>query len=243
MKALVITPTTGSDELADAIDSVQAQTYQHVEHLLVIDGKKFESNFNRVLKKAKLKKPIHTSTLPFNTGSSGFYGHRIIAAFSHLVDHDYILFLDQDNWYEPNHVQTLVDKLEKFNYDWVHSLRKVHTKDREFICNDNCESLGRYPAYVNDKAFLVDTSSYLFKNEFIRKIGHIWDWGWGADRRFYTIVKDELQHRNYGCTGEHTLAYRLDGNDNSVTSDFFIQGNKEMEERYPGGFPWLQKYS
>jgi len=243
MKALVITPTTGSDELIDAIESVQNQTYQQVEHLLVLDGKQFENNFNKILKKVKFKKPIHTTILPFNTGGNGYYGHRIMAAFSHLINHDYVLFLDQDNWYEPTHVQTLVDKLEKFNFDWVHSLRKVHNKEREFICNDNCESLGRYPAYVNENAFLVDTSSYLFKSDFIRKMGHIWDWGWGADRRFYTIIKDELQHRNYGCTGEHTLSYRLDGNDNSVTSNFFIEGNKIMDERYQGNLPWLQKFS
>ena len=243
MKALVITPTTGSDELADAIESVQNQTYQHVEHLLVLDGKKYESNFNKVIKNVRIKKPLHTAVLPFNTGGNGFYGHRIMAAFSHLIDHDYILFLDQDNWYNTTHVQTLVDKLEKFNYDWVHSLRAIHNKEKEFICHDNCESLGRYPAYVNENAFLVDTSSYLFKNEFIRKIGHIWDWGWGADRRFFTIVKDELQHRNFGCTGEHTLCYRLDGNDNSVTADFFVEGNKQMKERWGDSLPWLQKFS
>jgi len=40
-KALVITPTTGSLELIDAIISVQNQTYTNTEHLIVVDGLKF----------------------------------------------------------------------------------------------------------------------------------------------------------------------------------------------------------
>ena len=37
MKTLVITPSTGSEELVDAIDSVLNQTVD-VEHLIVCDG-------------------------------------------------------------------------------------------------------------------------------------------------------------------------------------------------------------
>jgi hypothetical protein len=126
-----------------------------------------------------------------------------------------------------------------FNLDWAYSLRKIYDKDKTYICDDNCESLGRWPVWVNDEAFLIDSSSYCFKTEFIRKIGHTWDWGWGADRRFYTIVKDSLKHQNYTSTGKHTLCYRLGGNEGSVTGDFFVEGNKKITEKYKGKLPWV----
>ena len=239
MKALVITPTTGAPELEDAIKSVSSQTYTDVDHLVVCDGEKFKVQTDFIVNKVCEGSGAQVCYLPYNTGGDGFYGYRIMAAFSHLVNHDVVLFLDQDNWFEPTHVETLVNEIKMFNLDWAYSLRKIYDKDKTYICDDNCESLGRWPVWVNDEAFLIDSSSYCFKTEFIRKIGHTWDWGWGADRRFYTIVKDSLKHQNYTSTGKHTLCYRLGGNEGSVTGDFFVEGNKKITEKYKGKLPWV----
>jgi len=241
LNAVVITPTTGSDELYDALVSVQKQTYDNVEHLIVVDGEQFKENANKVLNKfydkyghSKVKKIV----LPYNTGGNGFYGHRVMAGFSHLVNHDYILFLDQDNFYKENHVESLVNEIDKYKFEWAYSLRTIVDKEMKHICEDNCESLGRWSAWVDSNAFLIDTSSYCFTRQFIRTYGHIWDHGWGADRRFYTIIKDHVKHNNYGCTGKHTLNYRLGGNDGSVQSEFFVEGNKHATARYGDQFPW-----
>ena len=241
MKALVITPTTGSPELVDAIRSVTSQTYDHVEHLIVVDGSDFSHRTDQTLLGGGIITggKIHRVDLPFNTGGSGFYGHRIMAAFSHLVNTDFILFLDQDNWFEPEHIETLVSEIKQFNLDWSYSLRKIYDKDKQYVCDDNCESLGRWPAWVGDNVHLVDSSSYCFKTSFIRQYGHIWDFGWGADRRFYTIIKDHIKHQNYTCTGKHTLCYRLGGNEGSVTGDFFVQGNQKTQEKHNGNYPWI----
>ena len=235
---LVITPTTGSIELVDAIHSVQDQTIP-VDHLVVCDGNKFKEQTKHIVNKICEGSGAEACYLPYNTGGGGFYGHRIMAAFSHLVNHEYVLFLDQDNWFEPNHVESLVSEIKQFNLDWAYSLRKIHNKDKTYICDDNCESLGRWPVWVNEEAYLIDSSSYCFKTDFIRKVGHIWDWGWGADRRFYTILKDQIKHQNYTCTGKHTLCYRVGGNEGSVTGEFFVEGNKKTHEKYNGKFPWL----
>ena len=45
----------------------------------------------------------------------------------------------------------------------------------------------------------------------------------------------------YIGTGVHTVAYRLDGNDGSVSKEFFDQGNKFMNDKYNGEFPWINK--
>lgn len=243
MKALVITPTTGAPELVDAINSVVKQTYKDVDHLIVVDGSDFSLRTDNTLSDGGIiiGNRIRRVDLPFNTGGGGFYGHRVMAAFSHLVNHDVVLFLDQDNWFEPDHVETLIKDIKELNVDWSYSLRKIYDKDKNFVCNDNCESLGRWPVWVNDQAYLIDSSSYCFKTSFIRQFGHIWDFGWGADRRFYTIIKDQLKHQNYTCSGKHTLNYRLGGNEGSVQAEFFIEGNKKTEEKYNGKLPWLSQ--
>jgi hypothetical protein len=45
----------------------------------------------------------------------------------------------------------------------------------------------------------------------------------------------------YDCTGEYTANYRVDGGPGSVTSEFFLNGNKIMNDKYNGVFPWTKK--
>lgn len=241
MKVLVIIPTTGSVELADAVKSVLGQTYEDVDCLIVVDGTVFSDSTSKTLNHAGIANNdrVCRVDLSFNTGGSGFYGHRIMAGFSHLVNHDLVMFLDQDNWFESDHVESLVTEIKQYNLDWSYSLRKIYDKDKQYICDDNCESLGRWPIWVDDKSHLIDTSSYCFKASFLRQVGHVWDHDWGADRRFYTILKDHFKHQNYTCTGKHTLCYRLGGNEGSVTGKFFIEGNKKMKDKYKNCFPWV----
>jgi hypothetical protein len=244
-KVLVITPTTGAPELIDCIRSVSEQSYSNTHHLIVTDGAKFTSRVDGCLVDGGVVgygDKLFRCDLPFNTGGGGFYGHRIMAAFSHLVpDYEYVLFLDQDNWYDKNHVETLVRTIKDSNLDWAYSLRKIYNKDKNFIAEDNCESLGRWPIWFDPNGYLIDTSSYCFKTSFLQSVGHIWDHGWGADRRFYTIIKDHLKHDNYACSGEYTLNYRLGGNEGSVQEDFFIQGNKSTQSFYKGVLPWKKR--
>lgn len=243
MSILVITPATGSPELLDAVRSVREQSVP-ADHLIVVDGAKFSDRVSNLFEENNIKqdKNLIRCDLPFNTGANGYYGHRVFAAFSHLINHEYVLFLDQDNYYNPNHIKELVKLIVRSNYDWAYSLRTIVDKDGNILCKDNCESLGKWPAWVGDNVFLIDSSSYCFKTEFIRKVGHIWDFGWGADRRFYTILKDQIKHEAYGCTGQFTLNYRLGGNEGSVTKDFFTQGNDKMLLKYgkEENFPWLK---
>lgn len=244
-KALVITPTTGSSELIDCVCSVSEQTYENTYHLIVTDGSKFVPRVDKCLADGGVigyGNKLFRCDLPFNTGGNGFYGHRIMAAFSHLVSgFDYILFLDQDNWYDKEHVDSLVQLIKEKNFDWTYSLRKIYDKDKNFLIEDNCESLGRWPVWIDPNSHLIDTSSYCFKADFIRKLGHIWDHGWGADRRFYTIIKDSIKHDNYACSGLHSLNYRLGGNERSVQKEFFIEGNKRTYSMYKGVLPWKKR--
>lgn len=237
----VITPSIGSSKLVDAIESVSNQTY-NCKHLIVADGPEYLDKVMEVVKNIKTKSANGKVTCsPENTGANGYNGQRIYSAYPHLVNSDYIAFLDEDNWYEPDHIQTLVETIEKNNLDFAFSLRKVFNPNKTFVCNDECESLGKWPIFLSRRSqygnqYLVDTSSYLFKREFIQKTCHLWHSGaWGEDRRYFYAVKD---HAKYDTNGKYTLCYRLDGNPNSVSAQFFIEGNKTQESYYGGNYPW-----
>ena len=242
----VITPTIGSPKLLDAITSVATQTY-NCKHLIVIDGPDFVDEVMSIINITNMMDPkpnIQVIVSPENTGKTGgnFYGHRIYAAYPHLINSDYILFLDEDNWYEPNHVQSLIETIESKNLDFSFSLRKIFNPERTYLLDDNCESLGKWPIFMSRHSphgpqFLIDTSSFCFKREFIQKTCHFWHAGWGGDRQYLYAVRD---HAKYDTNGKHTLCYRLDGNPKSVTEDFFKTGNKTQQAYYEGKYPWLK---
>ena len=84
--------------------------------------------------------------------------------------------------------------------------------------------------------FHIDTSSFAVKRDVAVRIGHAWYGQWGADRQFFSNLS--MHFPKFDCTHAHTLCYRLDGNPNSVTKNFFDQGNKVMKEKYGEKFPW-----
>jgi glycosyltransferase involved in cell wall biosynthesis len=233
--ATIVIAATGNPELEQALDSALAQDHPETRVWVVVDGPEFESRCRTITDKRSSDR-LKVMVLPENTGADGFYGHRIYAAVSHLINTDYILYLDQDNWMDPNHVTALISAIETNGWQWAHSLRKIHDKDGQFIINDDCESLGRWPIFFAMDAHLVDTSCYCIKRELVIQIGNAWHWGWGGDRRFLTFITKHFPQ--WGTTGHYTLNYRLDGNPNSVTKEFFVEGLKVMQERFPGKFPW-----
>ena len=236
MKVAVVTPTIGNDKLADCLSSVSKQTYQDLTHYIFIDGLQY---FPKVEGMLPVSNNVKTITLEENVGK-GWYGHRVFAACSFLVNADIICYLDEDNWFEPCHVEKLVAKIKQGN-DWAYSLRKIYDKDGNFLCDDNCESLGKWPVYFNDQAFHIDTSSFAVKRDVAVRIGHAWYGQWGADRQFFHNLKTNFP--NFACTNVHTMCYRLDGNPNSVTKDFFDKGNEINQQKYGGEFPWKTEKS
>lgn len=234
MKVAIVTPTIGKPELKDCIQSVQKQTYKDIAHYVFVDGLEYEQE---IWKYTDSVKNIKFIRLDENIGK-GWYGHRVYAACSFLVNADIIIYLDEDNWIEPCHVDKMVKKLEEGN-DWVYSLRKIYDKEGNFLCEDNCESLGKWPVYFNDEVFHIDTSSFAIRRDVAVRIGHTWYGQWGADRQFFSALKQYFPR--FDCTNTHTLCYRLDGNPNSVTKEFFDEGNRINEERYNGELPWKIK--
>lgn len=237
LQVAIVTPTIGSKHLKKCLDSVQQQTYANLIHCVFVDGPQYEKTVDTVL--ASVTDPavqIQLTQLGANVGAGGWYGHRVYAACSFLTNADVICYLDEDNWIDPQHVESLVQTLADGKYDWAFSLRKIYNSDGEYLCDDDCESLGKWPVYFNDQTFHIDTSCYAIKREVAVNIGHAWYAQWGADRRFFSVLKQ--YYPNFECSGIASCCYRLEGNAGSVTKDFFDAGNKEMLKKYTSGFPW-----
>jgi glycosyltransferase involved in cell wall biosynthesis len=230
MKVAVVTPTIASEHLKQCLDSVSKQTYKNLTHYVFVDGKDHHIDVQmETLKQEKVK----TVILEENVGK-GWYGHRVYAACSFLVNADIICYLDEDNWIEPNHVESLVEVIRKGN-DWSYSLRNIHNKDGKYLCQDNCESLGKWPVYFDDKTYHIDTSSFAIKQDVAVRVGHSWYGKWGADRQFFHTLKKHFP--KFDCNRNYTLNYRLDGNENSVKEDFFMKGNEVTRKKYDD-YPW-----
>jgi glycosyltransferase involved in cell wall biosynthesis len=231
LKVAVVTPTINSEHLQQCLESVEKQTYKNLTHYIFIDGCQYEPKVKELIRQYSKTRYVE---LEENVGK-GWYGHRVYSACSFLVNADIICYLDEDNWYEPCHINKLVEKIQNGN-DWAYSLRKIYSKESEHLCDDNCESLGKWPVYFNNQVFHIDTSSFAIKRDIAVRIGHAWYGQWGADRQFFSNLS--MHFPKFDCTHAHTLCYRLDGNPNSVTKEFFDQGNEVMQKKYGDVFPW-----
>jgi len=236
MSATVIIPTTGSPEVRNAIDSVLNQSHT-TQCYVIVDG---EENYDKA--KDIINDYIHDERfrvcyLPINVGAKGFYGHRVYAAFTHLIDTDYVMWLDQDNWLYQSHVAKCIETIQKRNLDWCYSLRQIYNKQGKFVCFDDCESLGKWQTYHG--VHHIDTNSYCVKTEIAIKLASAWHGGWGQDRVFLSAISQHFP--KWDCTNEYTTCYRVDGGKGSVNAEFFMNGNIVMNKKYNGVFPWRQK--
>lgn len=225
MRVMVITPTTGAETMKKAVESVQAQTIP-TEHMIVYDG--MDAYQKRIF-------PEHPSILlPENVGGNGWYGHRVYAAMPLMVNADYILFLDEDNWFEPNHVETMIEKIKSKDLMWSYSLRRICNEEGEYITDDDCESLGRWPVFYDHTVNFVDTNCYCFRREYLVSIAHAFYGQWGADRPFYKAASTKLPA--FGCTGLATVNYRAP----ERLLNMFKEGNEVIKKSYET-LPWRNK--
>lgn len=233
----VVTATTGEKCLEDALESVKNQTYKNIEHYVVVDGVERGERSLQILKKYPDVKML---ILPYATGKDNYNGHRIYAAATYLSNGRYIAFLDEDNYYDTDHIKSCVDLVYE-GYEWVYSLRKIVGRDKNFICNDDCESLGKWKSVLGDHFvdvgcwFLSKPNALMVSPLWYRRARHPQEQP-EVDR---IITATLMQHApKFECTKKYTLNYRVGNRPDSVQAKFFLQGNKKMEQDLDGKFPW-----
>lgn len=239
LSVTIITPTTGSKDLSFNIDSVKKQDYTGpLQHLVVFDGKENlrRTDFSGV-------DVVH---LPYNTGHSGFNGHRIYGAMTFIANGDWMIFLDEDNTIEPNHVSSLVELVNEKQLKWAHSLRNIVDKNHKFVCRDDCESLGKWKSCIGDH--LIDVNCFFMHKQVALELGKFWyrrarnpEDQPEVDRLFTHILLNQ-PNMSVETTGKYTVNYKTGNTQNSVRSEFFLNGNSLMKQWYPEGpFPWSKE--
>ena len=236
----VITPTTGNPIARQAIESVQKQTYDNIQHLLVVDGPARDQKFlDDVLEGAN----VDLVKLPYSTGKDNYNGHRIYGAMTYLANGDYLCFLDEDNWFENDHVESLVKVLEKGN-QWAYTLRRIFDQEGNYICNDDCESLGKWTSIINDN--FIDVNCYMipkqaalgFSPYWYRRARHPQEQP-EVDRILSKFTMENM--KNFDCSYDYTVNYRVASRADSVQAGFFLKGNENMINKYDGKLPWRKQ--
>jgi glycosyltransferase involved in cell wall biosynthesis len=232
----IVTSTTGRPELRRAIESVKRQSYPHIQHFIAVDGPDHHEKAKRIVQEYE---GIDVLYLPYPTKQ---WGTRIHAALPHLSKGDFLQFLDDDNYLEPEHVERMIRTISE--RPWAYSLRNV-TLDGMFIARDNCESLGYlHPTWdslsTNQQHHHIDTGCLFLRRDVALEL--CWHWAPVAfahpgyyinDRIFF--AKLHSRYPGAPVSLEHTFNYEI----NSSVLQYFLQGNHFMAARYEGQFPWL----
>ena len=235
LSAAVLLITSGRPELTHALQSVWNQTYP-VTTYVVTDAVIGEDEF-QFIKTYLGGNNTHFCYWPTKVGGRGWEGRRLIAAMPSLINEDVTFVLQDDDWFKPDHVASLMSIIED-GHDWAYSLMSVYDKDGSFLLDDICECLGEeHPAWNTGETFAPTGSiamrTALFRGLAVSAYNHE---GYGPDRTFYNLAKQI--YPKFKGSKKHTHCFRLGGNDGSSNLAFFERGNQVMREKYPDGMPW-----
>jgi GT2 family glycosyltransferase len=138
--------------LDKCINSVRAQTYPDIHHIVVNDGAE-----------PYTIPGVEVINLPTCHNDFGDTPRAIGAASAIGQGYDAIAWLDYDNWYEPNHIQSLVECLTECGASIACSSRWLSTMEEEKI--GQC--------YEVDGINFVDANCYLIGKQSFKLA---WKW-------------------------------------------------------------------
>lgn len=221
----VVTATTGRDSLKQCIESVRNQTVP-CNHYVFCDGVPLSADLISCLTH------VNYLFLPVKTGGNGIMNGGIVAASAYLVTEDLICWLDDDNTFEPNHIEELIKAKE--NKPYAYSLRKLVEPDGTFFDYDDFESLGQHSGFI-------DLNCYLMDRQLAVQIAPLWYKTTGELMVGDRFVYEALKQNNipFGETGKYTVNYRL--NPKRDLRPWFFKGNIENRAKYSGDLPWRAK--
>lgn len=169
--AAVVIPTVLRPVLKRAVRSVFAQDFPGTVQVLVgIDIVKGE---RAILDELRAECPERMVLTVFDLGYStstrngGYYnvwgGGALRTILSFAANSQYVAYLDDDNWWAPNHLSSLRAAIE--GHDWAYAYRwYVDPDTQEPLCVDRWESLGpgrgmyakAYNGFVDANCYFID---------------------------------------------------------------------------------------
>lgn len=223
----VVTPTVLRPAIIAAIESVYRQTFDGRIQLLIGVDKPMGpiDDLLAVLD----RRPPHVSAmvlnLPFSTSirHGGVHpatdGGALRAILSFMANSRYLAYLDDDNGWEPDHLESLIEAVR--DRVWAHAQRSlIDAADGRSLGVDRWDSVGvgrgRFAAtggFVDPNCLLID------KVVAARAFGR-WSEGPGmmSDRQFFAAIKDAP----HGAVERPTVRYTV--RPNSIFEAFMRDG-------------------
>lgn len=247
--AAVIIPTTGRPTLRRAVQSVTDQTHADTVAVVVVDGPRFAQGVIEAIGDMLPHPRIQLVPLPQNTGANGYQGHRIYGSVPQLLNQDWIFYLDDDNWFEPDHVAECVGACVEHGLSWCATMRNVFTEDGEFLCVDECESLAVVPTWFNSGMHHLDTSCYCLSREVAVQLSMHWHRphlphdvdpakAVSPDAAICNVLRQDAPR--FALIARPTVNYVLGSRDITPKPEFFLHGNAVMKTRFGGKLPWQE---
>ena len=222
--APLVTIITVSFNAAKTIDqtfhSIRNQSYRNIEYL-VVDGASTDGTANLLHANADLidyyiSEPDEGLYFAMNKGLA-------------LAKGDYILFLNADDWYEPDCVQTLVDAKAKSGADFVSGLANYVDEAGNFIRIQPASPLDAAVAFrmpLRHETMLVAAHIY-------NSIGaYDTTYRINADRAFTA----KLHHCGYShhLVQKPLLNFRTSGVSSVDLKGLFAERERMLQDRFPG---------
>lgn len=245
--AAVIIPTTGRETLRQAVASVLAQTWPDVVAVVVVDGPQFGPDVLKALDGMLPHPRIQLMPMPQNTGDGGYKGHRIYGAVPQLINQDWVFYLEENNWYEPEHVEECVRTCTEHGLSWCATLRNVVDAQGQLVCVDECESLAVVPTWFNPASHHVDTSCFCLSREVAIQLSMHWHRPHlpqdpdpakhvSPDAAVCNVLRQDAAR--YALIARPTVNYRLGEPDVTPSEEFFRKGNQAIRRQHGGRLPW-----
>ena len=137
------------------------------------------------------------------------FGGSLKTVLSYAANSRYVTYLDDDNWYAPDHLARLLAAGE--GKAWAFSLRHfVDTETGDLLCHDRWESTGPGAGiFATLQGGFVDTNCYLIDKMACHEVFAEWAMtrsagGTGGDRQVFARLKD----RPWGTSATPSVFYR-----------------------------------
>lgn len=238
----VITSSIGRPELAQAVRSVLAQDYP-CRHHVYINGPRWQSDHTLEMIAGLKDNTTHRNhffLLPEETGDCGIGpgAGSVFASAPFLTNSDICFFLNDDDFWDPDHVSSLVALMTKHSLAWAYSLRRFVDLAGQPMVDDNWDSLGHHLADPGNE-HIVDNSCYAIRTEVARKVGPHWLTPHCGDRVIFRAL--EAAKLPCGTTGRSTANYRIGLGFLKGSKEQFLANDRHMRARFPRGFPWRRE--
>jgi hypothetical protein len=219
--AAVVMPTVLRPGLARAVASVYAQALAPGARLQLLIGVDVAEGDRALLGRLAAECPAHIAFTVFDPGYStsvrhgGLYPNRYSGALrtilSYAANSRYIAYLDDDNWWAPDHVASLLAAIAEAEWAWSRRCF-VEADTAEPICLDDWESVGPDAGVFLEKfGGFVDPSSLMLDKFAAHDVLPFWSLspfadGSGEDRLVFASLKGALSGRP---TGQATSFYTI----------------------------------